>query len=67
MNIFVNNEPVTIDDSRSSISDLISYLELPDKGVAIGVNNKIVKAKDWTAFSLKEGDRVTVIKATYGG
>lgn len=67
MNIFVNNDPVTIDDSRSSISDLISFLELPDKGVAIGVNNKIVKAKDWTAFSLKEGDRVTVIKATYGG
>lgn len=67
MNIFVNNDPVTIDDSRSSISDLISFLELPDKGIAIGVNNKIVKAKDWTAFSLKEGDRVTVIKATYGG
>ena len=67
MNIFVNNQPVAIDDSRSSISDLISFLELPDKGVAIGVNNKIVKAKDWTAFSLKEGDRVTVIKATYGG
>lgn len=67
MNIFVNNIPEEIDDSKSSLKDLLIKLDLPDTGIGIGVNNKLIKAKDWDNFTLNQGDRVTIIRATYGG
>lgn len=67
MLIFINNNPQKIDRDSCSIKDLLLSLDIPDKGVGVGVNNKLIKAKDWNAYSLNDGDRVTIIKATYGG
>lgn len=67
MLIYLNNQPITIDDFNNSIENILLDLKLPVSGIGIGVNNKLIKSKDWPSFRVKAGDRITIIKAAYGG
>ena len=67
MLVYVNNEAVTIDDNENSVSDLLRLLNKGTKGLGVGINNKLVKAKDWDSTRLRQYDRVTLISASYGG
>jgi len=66
--IVVNGEPreapvdVTID---ALLSHLGRDSEMP--GVAVAVNDMVVRRADWTMTVVKEGDRVEVITASQGG
>lgn len=51
----------------ATIMELAAELSLPDKGVAIAVNNRIIPRTAWDITSLCEGDEITVIKAAFGG
>lgn len=66
MNIKVNNKMVTVPES-SSLFQLAQTLELPEKGVAVAVNNQMVPRADWLDKKLAENDQVVVIKAACGG
>ncbi|MCH8031245.1 MAG: sulfur carrier protein ThiS [Bacteroidetes bacterium] len=64
----VNGEPraVPVD---ATIDALLSHLgrdpEMP--GVAVAVNDTVVRRTDWTMTVVKEGDRVEIITASQGG
>lgn len=66
--ITVNGEPraVPVD---ATIDALLSHLgrdpEMP--GVAVAVNDTVVRRTDWTMTVVKEGDRVEIITASQGG
>ena len=66
--IVVNGEPreVPVD---VTIDALLSHLgrdpEMP--GVAVAVNDTIVRRANWTKTMLKEGDHVEIITASQGG
>ena len=66
MNIKVNNKMVTVPEG-SSLFQLSQALELPEKGVAVAVNNQMVPRADWLDKKLAENDQVVVIKAACGG
>lgn len=66
MNIKVNNKMVTVPEG-SSLFQLAQALELPEKGVAVAVNNQMVPRADWLDKKLAENDQVVVIKAACGG
>lgn len=66
MNIKVNNKMVTVPEG-SSLFQLAQTLELPEKGVAVAVNNQMVPRADWLDKKLVENDQVVVIKAACGG
>ena len=66
MNIKVNNKMVTVPEG-SSLFQLAQTLELPEKGVAVAVNNQMVPCADWLDKKLAENDQVVVIKAACGG
>ncbi len=64
MNITVNNEPRIVADDAT----VASLLDSPDAGgIAIAVNDCIVRSADRATTALKEGDEVVIIKAAYGG
>lgn len=65
MEILVNNKPLTT--SASTLSLLASELSLPEKGVAVAVDNKLVPRSGWDSFKLSEGAAVTIIRAAFGG
>lgn len=66
MKIFVNSQEYEL-ACPVPVSELASMLELPEGGVAVAVNNKIVRRDEWNTFLLKENDKVIVIKAACGG
>lgn len=66
MKVLVNNKEVEIAE-QSTITQLTQFLRLPDKGVAIAVDNKMVPKTEWNDFKLKENAHVVIIKAACGG
>ncbi|MCQ2203946.1 MAG: sulfur carrier protein ThiS [Bacteroidales bacterium] len=65
MNVVVNNEIIEL--IGTTIDDLARQLKLPEKGVAVAVNMKMVPRMEWAATPLQEGAKIIVIKAASGG
>jgi sulfur carrier protein len=68
MRIFVNEKAVEIGDG----ADLIGVLEKVDvrpdrRGIAVAVNDRVVRRSDWRDHRVEAGDRIEVIQATQGG
>lgn len=66
MNIKVNNKAMAVSED-ASLSHLAKVLDLPEKGVAIAINNRMVPRVEWSEKQLAENDQVVVIKAACGG
>lgn len=66
MNIRVNNQEKTLEDS-TSVLQLATELQLPVQGVAIAVNNRMIPRIEWENIHLNENDNVVIIKAACGG
>lgn len=65
MNVTVNNKPV--ETGASTLKELAVHLELPEKGVAVAVSNKMVPRSEWENFAITEGVSIIVIRASCGG
>ncbi|MCQ2221428.1 MAG: sulfur carrier protein ThiS [Prevotella sp.] len=65
MEILINNEKK--ETKATNVSELAAELALPERGVALAINNRIVTRNAWEETSLNEGDNVTIIKAAFGG
>lgn len=50
-----------------TLAELAAELALPETGVAVAVENRVVPRGDWSAFPLRENARVVVVKAACGG
>ena len=66
MKVQVNNKEVEI-DSASTLTQLITKLELPSQGIAVAINNKMIPRTEWECLSLQESDNLVIIKAACGG
>lgn len=66
MQIIVNNKAMEMAEG-STLNALAEALRLPEKGVAVAVNNQMIPREEWSATSLQEGAQVVVIKAACGG
>ncbi len=66
MKIILNSKEQIVDEGIS-VDGLAAQLGLPQGGVAIAVNNRIVKRDEWKDTLLKENDSVIIIKAACGG
>lgn len=66
MKIILNSKEQIVDEGIS-VDGLASQLGLPQGGVAIAVNNRIVKRDEWKSTLLNENDSVIIIKAACGG
>lgn len=65
MNVTVNNKPV--ETGASTLKELALQLELPEKGVAVAVSNKMVPRSEWDNFAITDGVSIIVIRASCGG
>ena len=66
MKVLVNNKEQEV-TSDTSVSTLVQSLQLPEIGIAIAVNNRMVSRTEWDGFVLKENDNIVIIKAACGG
>lgn len=65
MKVLVNNKETEL--NGSTVADLVRELALPEKGVAIALQNRIVSRTQWEQQPLQEGDSLVIIKAACGG
>lgn len=65
MKVIINNKETEI--SSANLNQLAEELSLPQKGVAVAVNNKMVPRTEWETYALAENDNVVIIKAACGG
>ena len=65
MKILINNQETLTE--ATCVAMLAESLALPERGVALAVNNRIVPRSAWAETVLNEGDNVTIIKAAFGG
>lgn len=67
MNIYVNSEYREIPENVKTVGNLLDYLDIKRTGTGVGVNNRLIVARNWDSVSLQPDDRVTIISAAYGG
>ena len=65
LKIKVNNQEVTTE--AANIQQLAEQLNLPEKGVALAVNNRVIPRADWADMVLEGSENIVVIKAAFGG
>lgn len=67
MKIQINGKEQML-DKAVSIYELLDILKIEEtQGMAIAVNESVVRKDDWQSYMLKEDDNVLLIKATRGG
>lgn len=65
MEIVLNNKKTEVE--AATLQELAQVLQLPERGVAMALNQGMVQKASWGDTALKDGDSVLVIKAACGG
>lgn len=66
MKIKVNNKETELTQGNN-VASLAQQLELPEQGVAVALNNRMIPRSQWAEQEIKEGDNLVIIKAACGG
>lgn len=51
----------------SSLSELIEALAIETAGIAVAINQQVIRKTDWATAILEDGDDVLIIRSTQGG
>lgn len=65
MIVFVNNKKTDI--QCATLAELAASQNLPEKGVAVAVDNEMIPRSQWETFRLEPSQRITILKAFCGG
>ena len=67
MQVYVNEEPRQI-SPQSTIFQLLEQISVPSlTGIAVAVNDQVIRKADWEQYRFTENDNILIIKATQGG
>jgi sulfur carrier protein len=64
--VLVNGEPREV-NPKTSLTELVSILNLPADRIAVELNRKVVRRVDWSHTWLNNGDRVEIVHFVGGG
>ncbi|WP_148611485.1 sulfur carrier protein ThiS [Nocardioides rubriscoriae] len=70
MHLHVNGRPHELPDGTvltTLLTTLLTTVAPEPRGVAVAVNDRVVRAAEWPVTRLHEGDRVEVVTAHQGG
>ena len=67
MEVFINNQSVTVSDSVRLSDVLLQHNFLEKKGIAVAINNSVVPRAEWSNHTVESADKITIIRATQGG
>jgi sulfur carrier protein len=66
MRLSVNGRPHELPEG-AVLTGLVTAVAPGHRGIAVALNGAVVRAAEWPATSLHEGDRVEVVTAHQGG
>lgn len=67
MKLSVNKKEFHTDSDQLTVTELLNEIQSLKPGVAVAVNDKVVRKVLWDITLLAEGDQITVITAVCGG
>ena len=67
MEVFINNQSVSIVGLTTLSDVLLQHDFLEKKGIAVAVNNCVVPKAEWNTYTVEAADKITIIRATQGG
>ena len=62
----VNQQKHQVSESIT-LQALVSNLNIKTNGIAIAINNQVIKKTDWDAKDLQNNDAILIIQSTQGG
>jgi len=65
MTVVINNQPT--ETQASNLQELADELNLPAKGVAVAIANRMIPRSAWPQTAIAEGATIVIIKAACGG
>lgn len=65
--ITVNTKQHTFDTAQVTLDKVLESCGIAPRGIAVAVNNKVVRKAHWPATAVSDGDSVMVIQAVCGG
>ena len=66
MKIYINQKEIEAQDSIS-IKELLDMQQISIEGTAIAIDNKLVPKNEWNDRISTDGNKITIIRATFGG
>jgi sulfur carrier protein len=66
MKLVVNGQPRSV-PPRTTVRRLLEELELPTRGIAVEVNQRIVPRQQHAEHELADGDRLEIVSLVGGG
>ncbi len=66
MKIYLNQQPIEV-AIETTVKEMLESQQIVTDGTAVAVNNKLVPKSEWETFQLNNDDKLTVIRATFGG
>ena len=67
MEIYFNNQVMTIEENSTLSSFVALQVGENTKGLAVAINEFVVPKSEWDKTTLNQNDQVLIIKATQGG
>lgn len=65
MKVIINNKET--ETTAANVAQLATELALPDKGIAIAINNQLITRSAWGDTPIVSGANIVIIKAFCGG
>ena len=66
MKIYINQKEIEVQDNIS-VKELLDMQQTAIEGTAIAIDNKLVPKNEWNDRILTDGNKITIIRATFGG
>lgn len=66
MQVTINGETKKL-DNELILTELLENLALPDERIAVELNKKVVRKKDWEKIKIKDADKIEIVHFVGGG
>ena len=66
MKIYINQKEIEVQDNIS-VKELLDMQQIAIEGTAIAIDNKRLPKNEWNDRILTDGNKITIIRATFGG
>lgn len=66
MNVILNGERTSVPPSID-LSELLEHLSMPARLIAVELNGRVVRRKDWPETTVREDDKIEIVHFVGGG
>ncbi|HEY0050396.1 MAG TPA: sulfur carrier protein ThiS [Pyrinomonadaceae bacterium] len=66
MKVFINGETRDI-ESNLNLRELLRRFDLPSERIAVELNRRVVRKKDWENIEIKDADKIEIVHFVGGG